>query len=67
MRSRPVRRAGDLNLNAWMVERGRTLAYRRYSRACVDYEAGARSARRGRWRGEFMAPKAPASSVSLRW
>ena len=32
------------------------LTYRRYSRAYVDEEASARSARRGPWRGDFVAP-----------
>ena len=51
-----VCRAGGEDLNAWMVERGFALAYRRYSRAYVDEEAVARSARRGLWRGDFVAP-----------
>ena len=51
-----VCRAGGEDLNAWMVERGFALAYRRYSRAYVDEEAAARSARRGLWRGDFVAP-----------
>ena len=42
-----VCRAGGEDLNAWMVERGFALAYRRYSRAYVGEEAAARSARRG--------------------
>ena len=51
-----VCRAGGEDLNAWMVERGFALAYRRYSRDYVDEEASARSARRGLWRGDFVAP-----------
>ena len=51
-----VCRAGGEDLNAWMVERGLALAYRRYSRAYVGEEAAARSARRGLWRGDFVAP-----------
>ena len=49
-------RAGGEDLNAWMVERGFAFAYRRYSRAYVGEEAAARSARRGLWRGDFVAP-----------
>ena len=41
-----VCRAGGEDLNAWMVERGWALAYRRYSRSYVDEEAAARSAHR---------------------
>ena len=51
-----VCRAGGEDLNAWMVERGFALAYRRYSRAYVDEEAAAKRARRGLWRGDFVAP-----------
>ena len=51
-----VCRAGGEDMNAWMVERGFALAYRRYSRAYVGEEAAARSARRGLWRGDFVAP-----------
>ena len=51
-----VCRAGGEDLNAWMVERGWALAYRRYSRTNVDEEASARSARGGLWRGDFVAP-----------
>ena len=49
-------RAGGEDLNAWMVERGWALAYRRFSRAYVDEERTARAARRGIWRGDFVAP-----------
>ena len=51
-----VCRAGGEDLNAWMVGQGLALAYRRYARDYVDEEAGARSARRGLWRGNFVAP-----------
>ena len=51
-----VCRAGGEDLNAWMVSEGFALAYRRYSRAYVDEEAGAKSARAGVWRGEFVPP-----------
>ena len=49
-------RAGREDLNAWMVEQGWALAYRRFSRAYVDEERAAHAARRGIWRGEFVAP-----------
>ena len=51
-----VCRAGGEDLNAWMVSEGWALAYRRYSEAYVDVEAGAKAARLGVWRGEFVAP-----------
>ena len=51
-----VCRAGGEDLNAWMVEYGFALAYRRYSRAYVGEETVARSSRRGLWRGDFVAP-----------
>ena len=51
-----VCRAGGEDLNAWMVERGFALAYRRYSRDYVDEEAAAKRAARGLWRGDFVAP-----------
>lgn len=44
------------DLNAWMVEQGWAFAYRRYSRAYIDEEAGARAERRGVWMGEVVAP-----------
>ena len=51
-----VCRADGEDLNAWMVSEGWALAYRRYSEAYVDEEAGAESARAGLWRGEFVPP-----------
>lgn len=51
-----VCRAGGEDLNAWMVSEGLALAYRRYSEAYVDEEAGAKAARVGVWRGEFVPP-----------
>ena len=51
-----VCRAGGEDLNAWMVSEGWALAYRRYSEAYVDEEVGAKSARAGVWRGEFVPP-----------
>ena len=47
---------GGRDVNAWLVGQGWALAYRRYSRAYVDEESSARMARRGMWRGEFVAP-----------
>lgn len=44
------------DLNAWLVRQGHALAYRRYSRAYVDEEQAARSARRGVWAGDFVMP-----------
>jgi endonuclease YncB( thermonuclease family) len=49
-------RHGGRDVNAWLVEQGWALAYRRYSQAYVDEEASARAARRGVWRGQFTAP-----------
>ena len=43
-------------VNAWLVREGWAMAYRRYSTAYVDQEAAARRAKRGIWRGEFVAP-----------
>ncbi len=47
---------GGKDLNAWLVSEGWALAYRRYSADYVDEEASARTARRGVWRGRFVAP-----------
>ena len=44
------------DVNAWLVREGWALAYRHYSTAYVDEEAGARRAKRGLWRGEFVRP-----------
>ena len=43
-------------MNAWMVEQGWAVAYRKYSRDYVSQEATAKAARRGLWRGEFVQP-----------
>ena len=51
-----VCRAAGEDLNVWMVREGWALAYRRYSMAYVAEETAARSARRGIWRGDFVAP-----------
>ena len=51
-----VCRLGGSDVNAWLVAEGWALAYRRYSRAYVNAEASAKAARRGLWRGDFVAP-----------
>ena len=51
-----VCRLGGSDLNAWMVLEGWALAYRRYSTEYVAEEASAKAARRGVWRGDFVAP-----------
>lgn len=51
-----VCRQDGRDINAWMVAEGWALAYRRYSREYVDEESSARAARKGIWRGEFVAP-----------
>ena len=51
-----VCRAGTVDVNAWMVSQGLALAYRRYSTAYVGQERAAKAARRGVWRGDFVAP-----------
>jgi len=51
-----VCRSGGADLNAWMVAQGWALAYRRYAVDYVHQEAAAQAARRGVWRGEFVAP-----------
>lgn len=45
---------GDLNV--WMVEEGRALAYRQYSKDYVPQEEAARAAKRGNWLGSFTPP-----------
>jgi endonuclease YncB( thermonuclease family) len=47
---------GPYDLNALMVRKGWALADRRYASDYVDEEDEARAARRGLWRGEFVAP-----------
>jgi len=48
--------AGE-DVNAWMVEQGWALAYRRYSLDYVNQERWAANAKRGMWQGEFEAPE----------
>lgn len=47
---------GPYDLNALMVRKGWALADRRYASDYVDEEEEARAARRGLWKGEFVAP-----------
>ncbi len=47
--------AGE-DINAWIVQHGWALAYRRYSLDYVDEEAEAQMARRGIWAGAFVKP-----------
>ena len=48
--------AGGRDVNAWMVMQGHALAYRKYSSAYAGQERAAKAARRGLWRGAFVAP-----------
>jgi endonuclease YncB( thermonuclease family) len=47
--------AGE-DLQAWMVRNGHALAFRRYSKAYRPYEAEAKAAKAGMWKGSFEAP-----------
>ncbi len=47
---------GGADLNAWLAENGHALAYREYSKAYVDEEAAASSAKVGIWAGTFTKP-----------
>ena len=51
-----VCRREGLDVNAWLVANGWAMAYRRHSRAYVEVESAAKAARRGVWRGDFVAP-----------
>ena len=51
-----VCRHGGRDVNAWLAGQGWALAYRRYSWAYVNEESSAKAARRGIWRGQFVAP-----------
>ena len=44
------------NVNAWLVQQGHALAYRRYSTEYVPEEDHARAGRVGIWGGEFVPP-----------
>ena len=49
-------RLGPINLNAWMVENGWAVAYRRYSLDYIKEEEVSRASARGLWRGKFIMP-----------
>lgn len=51
-----VCRLDGADVNAWLVENGWAMAYRRHARAYVGAESVAASAKRGIWRGDFVAP-----------
>lgn len=48
--------ADGTNLNAWMVEQGWAVAYRRYSKEFVGEERRAESSGAGVWKGQFVMP-----------
>lgn len=45
-----------VNINAWMVENGHAIAFRRYSAAYIPQEDRARAAGIGVWAGPFIEP-----------
>ena len=47
---------GNVDLNAWMVDQGYAVAYRRYSKAYIPQEEAAKIAHRGLWAGTFAMP-----------
>ena len=51
-----VCRVDGADVNAWMVEQGWAVAYRKYSTDYASHETAAKAARRGVWRGEFVVP-----------
>ena len=51
-----VCRHDGASVNAWLVANGWAMAYRRHALTYVDAESTAKSARRGIWRGDFVAP-----------
>ncbi|MCY4014709.1 MAG: thermonuclease family protein [Gammaproteobacteria bacterium] len=51
-----VCRLEGADVNAWLVENGWAIAYRRHARAYVGAESVAQAAKRGIWRGDFVAP-----------
>jgi len=46
----------DININAWMVENGYAVAFRKYSEEYVDEEDTARTLKKGIWQGSFITP-----------
>lgn len=55
-RTLAICRAGDIQLNAAMVETGMALAFVDYSRAYVRHQIRAEQASRGLWAGQFVPP-----------
>jgi endonuclease YncB( thermonuclease family) len=51
-----VCRAGEADMNRWMVREGWAVAYREYSPEYVPDELAARRARAGLWAGSFVPP-----------
>ena len=51
-----VCRVAGADVNAWMVDPGWAVAYRKYSTDYVSHETAAKRARRGVWRGDFVEP-----------
>lgn len=51
-----VCRLDGADVNAWLVENGWAIAYRRHARAYIGAESVAETAKRGIWRGDFVAP-----------
>lgn len=51
-----VCRTDGTDINEWLVANGWALAYRRHASTYIDAESAAKSARRGIWRGDFVAP-----------
>ena len=47
---------GGTNLNAWMVQQGWAVAFRKYGIDYIPQEDEARLARRGMWVGTFEMP-----------
>ena len=47
---------GARDVNAWLVEQGHAVAYRKHSDYYVPEEIAAREARRGVWQGRFVMP-----------
>lgn len=52
-----VCRKGREDLNAWMVQQGHAIAYRRYAEDYVAAEGEAKAAKRGIWSGTFQEPQ----------
>ena len=49
-------RLGTLNINAWLVQKGWALAYRKYSSKYVQSENEAKINKAGIWSGKFIEP-----------